>query len=164
MNIASYQEYINYTHWANNKVIGWLQQLTEDQLTQPVVSSFGSVIETVHHIISAEHVWIQRLTGVTPVWLQPTLPKNLTETIDQWNITMQLWKVYAASLSDSEIERSFSFNRINGDQLTMTVKDVILHVQNHSTQHRGQLVTMLRQVGFIDISSLDLFTFYTKND
>jgi uncharacterized damage-inducible protein DinB len=162
MEILKYKEYIDYTNWANHKVIDWLQQLTEAQLLQPVVSSFGSLLETVHHIISAEHVWIQRLIGATPIWLQPTLPQNINETIVQWKATMQLWQDYSATLTEDKITNICSFTRINGSQLSMQVANIILHCQNHSTQHRGQLITLLRQVEFTKVSSLDFFTYCTN--
>ena len=62
----------------------------------------------------------------------------------------------------SSLEKNLDFKRLNGDAYSMPYYELIAHVFNHSTYHRGQLVTMLRQVGFDKVESTDMLAYFRK--
>jgi len=137
-------EVADYNIWANDIVLSWINKITDEQWEKHVVSSFNSIAETVLHITSAETIWLERLNKAeSPVWLQSTFKGTRTDVIE-------LWKKASLGL------------KINGDRYEMPHYQVFAHIFNHSTYHRGQLVTMLRQVGFTDVGSTDKLGFYRK--
>lgn len=110
----------------------------------------------------AENIWLQRLNLVeNPVWLddndQPT-----SELCDMWlEISKDLIAFTEKQFDDHSFTHVFQFYR-DKHPYKMQVGHTLLHVFNHNTYHRGQLVTMLRQVGVTKIPSLDISVFTTK--
>ena len=152
-----------YNQWANTKAIEWLNSLTDDQWTQPLVSSFPSIAETVLHIVAAEQVWYERLMNIeNPSWLPFTFKGDRLDTLRLWENSSQLLVDFIANIQDVHLASLQHYKRINGEAFTQPVYEILSHVLNHSTYHRGQLVTMLRQVGFIAVSSTDLLLYYRK--
>src|SRR6187551_1611750 len=78
-------EVADFNVWANNIVLSWLNNITDEQWEKHVVSSFNSIAETVLHITSAETIWLERLNKVeSPVWLQSTFKGTRTDVIELW--------------------------------------------------------------------------------
>jgi uncharacterized damage-inducible protein DinB len=151
--------------WANNIVCGWLEQVSDEQWNRHVVSSFNSIQDTALHIISAETAWLDRMNKAEVRWLQKSFTGSREEHIALWNKTSNELLDFVVAFDEKVIRQNLDFKRFNGEALTQPFYQVLAHVFNHSTYHRGQLVTMLRQVGFTDIRSTDLMGFYRiKND
>ena len=138
-----------YRAWANSELFASLAKLPEDELTkqQPIV--FGSILRTLNHVYSMDLVWQAHLQGRAHGFTtrNPPDPPPFAElraaqsTIDAWYVR------YAEDLSDSDAEASIDFVFIGGGQGALSRDAILLHVVNHGTYHRGQLVTMLRQLG-----------------
>src|SRR6187397_1821046 len=76
-------EVADYNIWANDIVLSWLNNITDEQWENHVVSSFNSIAETVLHITSAEKKWLDRLNKAeSPVWLQSTFKGTRTAEIE----------------------------------------------------------------------------------
>jgi len=156
-------ELAEYNIWANNILLGWLDKITDELWSQHVISSFNSIGETVLHITSAETVWIERLQKAeAPVWLQSDFKGTRDELIGIWRKSSAGLKKFLENFEDSAMMEKLVFKRLNGDRYEMPHYQVFAHVFNHSTYHRGQLVTMLRQVGFTAVGSTDMLGFYRK--
>ena len=125
------------------------------------MSRFTYIADTVLHIVGDEQVWHDRLIKVeNPIWLPANFKGGKAEALDAWNQSSKLLVDYTQSLSNESLDQIIPYKRINGEALSQPVFEILAHVFNHSTYHRGQLVTMLRQVGFEDVSSTDLALFY----
>ena len=158
-------ELAEFNVWANNIVCGWLEQISDAQWNQSVVSSFNSIQETALHIISAETAWQDRMNKAEVRWLQKSFNGSKAEHIALWNKTSNDLLDFVVALDENKILQNLDFKRLNGDAYSQPFYQVLAHVFNHSTYHRGQLVTMFRQVGFTAIQSTDLMGFYRiKND
>jgi len=128
-----------------------------------VISSFNSIGETVLHITSAETIWLDRLNKVeSPVWLQSTFKGTRNEVVALWKKASAEIKKAVEDFNESAMMEKLVFKRLNGDRYEMPHYQVFAHIFNHSTYHRGQLVTMLRQVGFTDVGSTDMLGFFRK--
>jgi uncharacterized damage-inducible protein DinB len=153
----------DYNIWANNIVHSWFDKLNNEQWEQPVVSSFNSIAATALHIAGAETVWLDRLNKTeAPVWLPSVFKGSKKETLDVWNNASQNLKSFVENFDETKMQTSLSFKRLNGDAYEMLHYQVLAHVFNHSSYHRGQIVTMLRQVGFTDVGSTDMLGFFRK--
>jgi len=156
-------ELADYNIWANDIVLTWLNNINDEQWGKHVESSFNSIGETVLHIVSAESVWLERLNKAeSPVWLQSTFKGTKGETTALWKKTSAELKKFVDGFNESRMMDKLVFKRLNGDRYEMPHYQVFAHVFNHSTYHRGQLVTMLRQVGYTSVGSTDMLGFYRK--
>ena len=158
-----FKELAEFNLWANNIVCNWLEQVSDEQWSQEVVSSFNSIQQTVLHIISAEKTWLERFQKKTNiVWLQSEYKGTKKEHIQLWKEVSKNFKQFIDDFDENDLQTNLDFKRLNGDAYSMPYYQLFAHVVNHATYHRGQLVTMLRQVGFTDVGSTDLSGFYSK--
>jgi len=154
-------ELADYNIWANNIQCSWLEQLSATQWEQEIVSSFNSIQKTVLHVIAAENIWLQRLEKkADTVWLQGSYTGSKAEHITLWKSLSQGLKDYVMHMDESILNQNLDFKRINGEAYSMPYYQVLAHIFNHSTYHRGQLVTMLRQAGFTAVGSTDMLGYF----
>ena len=137
-----------YCDWANDRMLAVIADLSDEQFSRELVSSFSSIRETLSHIAFAEWLWLQRYKGTspseTPDW---TESRSLEVLRDRMHATAADRREYLDALGDDAIASTIDYRSMSGDPFTMSLGDVLVHCANHSTYHRGQLVTMLRQVG-----------------
>lgn len=156
-----FKELADYNLWANNIACGWLEQLDDEHWKQHVVSSFNSIRETVLHIISAENAWLQRFHQKEQVeWLQATFKGTKDEHLALWKKTSTALKEFIDAFDEAKLNEPLAFKRLNGDAYSMPWYQLFAHAVNHAAYHRGQLVTMLRQVGFANLQATDLMIYY----
>jgi uncharacterized damage-inducible protein DinB len=157
------QYYINlakYNVWANDLVFEWLASISEEQWTRHIESSFNSIKETSIHVLSAENIWHQRLIKIAaPVWIADDVKGSKDEVIQAWRKASDSLLEYVDAMDETELSALLYYKRINGEEYTQPVQEILVHVFNHSTYHRGQLVTMFRQAGFKDVTSTDYLFF-----
>lgn len=154
-------ELADYNIWANNKIHSWLEKITDEQWEQPIVSSFKSIGETVLHVTGAEKVWLDRLNGVkTPTGLPASFKGPKKEAQEAWKRSSQGLRDFIEGFDETKMQSVLSYMRPDNKVYELLYYQIFAHVFNHGSYHRGQIVTMLRQAGFTDISSLDLSTYY----
>ncbi|HSZ86648.1 MAG TPA: DinB family protein [Puia sp.] len=154
-------ELSEYNIWANNIVCSWLEKITDEQWNQTAVSSFNSIQETVLHMIGAENVWTERMNGVAaPVWLPSVFKGTKDEHIILMKKTSEAVKNFVLAFDENKLQTKLFFKRLNSEETLMPFYQILSHMFNHASYHRGQLVTMLRQVGFTNVGSTDLSVFY----
>jgi uncharacterized damage-inducible protein DinB len=152
-----------YNSWADQKAMNWLSQITDEQWEQVNISSFCSIRQTVVHIASAEKIWIDFWTGAAdPIYLSATFAGTKTELLGIWKAASNELETYIKSHPEDEFGKSVNFIYPNGNMGQMPYYQTFAHIVNHSTYHRGQLVTLLRQAGYDQFSSVDLATYYIQ--
>jgi len=150
-----------YNIWANTIFMGWLRQITDEQWNQPAESSFKSIAETVVHTAGAEKIWFERLTEVqSPVFLLSVFKGTKEEALAIWETTSQNLKSFIENLDETQMQKVLRFVRLDNKTYELEYYQVFAHIFNHSTYHRGQLVTLLRQAGFTGIHSTDVSTYF----
>lgn len=155
----------NFNYWADNKVIEWLRQISQEQWLQSNTSSFSSIRETAIHIASAEKVWVEYWQGIpSPAFLSMEFKGLKEELIEIWKESSAAIKAFVEECPANKYSESVSFKYPrSGRTGQMEFWQTAAHVINHSTYHRGQLVTLLRQAGFINLSSVDMATYFQLN-
>jgi len=152
-----------YNSWADQKAVDWLSQITDEQWEQVNVSSFSSIRQTAVHIASAEKIWIDFWTGAAdPVYLSASFKGTKNELLEIWKAASNGMETYIKSHPEEDLMRPVSFIYPNGNIGQMPYYQTFAHIVNHSTYHRGQLVTLLRQAGCDQFSSTDLATYYIR--
>ncbi|GAB3428254.1 DinB family protein [Niabella aquatica] len=156
-----FKELAAYNIWANSIACEWIEQIHDSQWNKMIASSFSSIRETVLHIISAENAWLQRFhKKVNVEWIQSTFMGTKDDHIALWKQTSMGIKDFIDAFDEKELNARLDFKRFNGDAYSMPYYQLFAHVVNHATYHRGQLVTMLRQAEYTNVSSTDLLAYY----
>ncbi len=160
MNKQYFIELAAYHIWATDIFCTMLTEISNEQWTQNVISSFNSIQETTLHTISAEKAWLQRFKKEPVDWLQFSFKGSKDEHIELWKQTSADLKNYINEFDENNLYTILHYKRLNGEEKSTPFYVMFAHVFNHSTYHRGQLVTMFRQLGFTNIKSTDLIGFY----
>lgn len=155
----------DFNNWADNKVMDWLQQINDEQWIQVIVSSFSSLRQTAIHIVSAEKYWVEHWEQTPePTFLSAQFKGTKEELIKIWSKSSVDLKTVVNGFPEENYSQAISFKYPgNGRTGQMPFWQTVVHVINHSTYHRGQLVTLLRQTGFVNLSSLDMATYFQLN-
>ncbi|MBO9203505.1 MULTISPECIES: DinB family protein [Niastella] len=156
------QQIANYNYWADSKIIAWLQQITDQQWEQVITSSFSSIAQTAIHIVSAEKYWIDHWTHTPgPTFFSLEFKGTKNELIEIWTRSSAAFSSCVESYPAVNYSQAVSFKYPkSGGTGQMAFWQTVVHAINHSTYHRGQLVTLFRQVGFTHLSSLDMATYF----
>jgi len=161
MNKAYFTALAAYNSWANAKAISWLQRISDEQWEQINASSFSSVKQTAVHIASAEKIWIDFWTKApNPVYLSSYFQGSRQELIDIWEKTSAGMQNFIEDHPEENLHDPVTFIYPNGRTSQMACWQTFAHIMNHSTYHRGQLVTLLRQAGYSQFSSIDMATYF----
>lgn len=137
----------SYHLWANNIIIERIEKLTEDLQQQPVVSSFGSINETLYHLWNAEHTWWQRLKLqeiIVPI--DESVKGDFRKLSGGLMAQSKQWQEWITAAQEHMLDHEFIYYNSKKEKFKQKVYEVLLHVFNHGTYHRGQLVSILRQL------------------
>lgn len=146
--LASISDLFVYTIWADRALLSALRGVAAEDLTRDTGSSFPSLLATMGHILAAERVWLSRFLG-SPLHL-PSL-SVYADFAALENAFQEYWpqlEAYLASLRPEDLGRELTWTNTLGVTRTLVQWGLLLHFVNHSSYHRGQLVTMLRQLGY----------------
>jgi uncharacterized damage-inducible protein DinB len=146
-----------YNLWANTCVMDWLIKCGEANADANCESSFPTLRKTVYHIYDAEHVWILRLNNVEIAYWPPSRDFNfsLTEFSEILKAQSQALINLITGTNENLLREVINYHNVKGELFSNSVSDVINHVVNHSTYHRGQLITMMRSLGFKEVGATD---------
>ncbi len=148
MRTSEARELFAYTAWANGLVFGAASELSEDQLRDAVASSFPSVAGTLAHIVGAEWVWLRRWVGESPGGYPDWVTRPvLAELKARLSAVESERETFLGGLSDGNLDRVVSYRTLRGQASSDPLGSLMRHVVNHSTYHRGQVATQLRQLG-----------------
>ena len=148
---------VNYNLWANKRMADLLITIEPTLLDREIKSSFPSIRKTVHHIWDAELAWTGRLQGKSIAW--PPTSQIQNPQIDQFIKTSEDFIFFVQAKDDAFLQSSTTYKDSKGNQYTNINSGIIMHCMNHSTFHRGQLITMFREAGIIQLPSTDLITY-----
>ncbi len=153
---------LEFNYWARDRMLAPVAALPADQLLKPLGSSFSSVRDTVVHIYSAEWVWCERWHGSSPTSpLNPLDYPDVGTLAAAWRQLETRVRGFVEGLGDEGIARAIEYRQMNGQPFSSPVWQMVQHVVNHGTYHRGQVSTLLRQLGGAPAST-DLIAFYRE--
>ena len=149
MTVADLERLYDYGYWANRKIFAVLAELTSEQFTQDIAGSYGSVRNTMVHILSAEWGWLDRCGGHPrgPA-LKPEDYPTAESLTQAWTAVEAHVRAFLAFLTDADLERTIEFKMPRGDQThVMRLGDLMQHGATHGVHHRGQVALLLRVLG-----------------
>lgn len=152
----------DYNVWANKRVVEMIQSSTEDIIDKPLASSFPSIRKTIYHIWDAQVIWLNRLQGISLNMWPSKEYDDAFAGYDLYFIQQSIdFQRFIQTRSDTYFETTCFYKTLKGDDNQTKHWQIILHCMNHSTYHRGQIITMLRSFGLTDLMSTDYIA-YTR--
>jgi uncharacterized damage-inducible protein DinB len=148
MTVKDLQMLFDYGYWANRKVFDVVSQLTTEEYTRAVAGSYGSVRNTLVHIMSAEWGWLDRCGGPQrgPALNAADYP-TFAVLRDQWTKIEDHMRTFLAALRDEDLDRIVEFTLGPTGKRAMPVGELLHHAANHAVHHRGQVALLLRALG-----------------
>jgi uncharacterized damage-inducible protein DinB len=142
-----------YNRWANRRIVEACRALDDAALGRPTGGSFGSIHDTLAHIAWAEWLWLERWQHRSPK--KSSLPGASTLAAIERLIgdVARGQQSFVAELTDDRLDERISYQNIKGETWEYTLAQMLQHTVNHSTYHRGQIVTLLRQAGANGVST-----------
>lgn len=154
------QQYAAYNCWAHQQLSKYILALTPEQAHQPVESSFKSIYLTVLHLWDAESIWWQRLKLKEQLTI-PSEEFNGPVDVLYKNLLAQStqWKEWIDNATEAALQHEFIYQNSKKEHFKQPVYQMLQHMLNHGTYHRGQLITLLRQVGVQQVPATDFIVF-----
>lgn len=152
---------LRYMQWADERILESVAQVPHDQALADRASSFGGILGTLQHIYRSERAWLLRLTTdpaaqaaavdapPDPIFVKAVWPRLHSEWIE-WAESVTDWNIVLAHRNQK------------GEEFRLPRWQIVLHVINHATYHRGQITTMLRQAGAAPPPPTDLIAYYRE--
>lgn len=160
VDIALIEKQFEYDRWANARVLGVAEGLSQEALLKDLGSSFGSIRNTLAHIISAEWAWLERWNGTSPkAMLDPAQFSDVASLRARWKEVEQNLQAFLKALTPERLGADVNYLNLQGEPVALPLWQLMLHMVNHSSYHRGQVTTMLRQLGAKPVAT-DLVGFY----
>jgi uncharacterized damage-inducible protein DinB len=141
------QDHIDYTAWATARLLAAATQLSRGELTSDFQTADGSVLGSLVHIYFADRTWLARVQGAP----FPGLPTEAESTLEYLQTAFPdlhgRWRQFASSLTVESPKREIKYTDVSGTQWKQPLWQIMLHVVNHATHHRGQISGFLRAMG-----------------
>lgn len=138
-----------YNRWANLQLLQAAATLSDDALVRELGASFQSVWGTLRHILWSEWIWLARWEQPRSTGLNPLECPDLRTLRARWVELERDQLEFLEDLTPVDLERLIRYENPPGTPWTYTLGQMLQHVVNHSTYHRGQVAAMLRQLGSV---------------
>ena len=152
---------LDYHYWARDRLLDAVEEITPDHFHRNMGNSFPSIRDTLLHIVFAEWVWRLRWEGKS---LHGHLDSNDFETVQDvracWIEEEHRVRRFVNQLGPDGLNHVFHYTNLGGKPTKSVFWQSVQHIVNHASYHRGQVTTMLRQLGAQPPDSQDLITFY----
>lgn len=165
MTLQDLKTLLDFHYWARDRVLDAVAALSPDHYTRDLGGSFKSVRDTLVHLYSAEWAWYQRWQGISPTAMLPFADYPDVDALRRaWSEHERKVRAHLDSLGEEGLTRVISYRLISGQAGASPFWQMLQHMVNHGSYHRGQVTTMLRQLGAKPPASVDMITYYRENE
>jgi uncharacterized damage-inducible protein DinB len=156
-------QYASYNHWANHLITQGIMNLPDEKHLQEVPGSFPSLYQTIMHMWDAESIWWQRMKLherllIPSAAFKPTMQEAVNGLLSQ----SAQWEEWIYRSNEMQLTHTFAYQNSRREQFKQPIAEMLMHVFNHGTYHRGQLVAMLRALGETKIPATDFILYARK--
>jgi uncharacterized damage-inducible protein DinB len=161
MNLGYVQTLLDYHYWARDIVLDAVTELPRETFTAPANSSFTSLRDTVAHIYAADWIWYTRWIGQAPTSLiaYDQFP-DATSIRTVWKDLESNVRQFVDNLGEDGVNRMCDYKLLSGAPDTAPFWQMLVHVVNHGSYHRGQVTTLMRQLGAHPPKPTDMIAFF----
>ena len=149
ISLSTIKGLFDYAYWARDRQLEACASLTQDQFMQTLGGSFSCMRDTLAHCVAVEWLWLERWNGRTPKAVPPAdaLP-SLASVRERWREVERDMRSYLAGLDEKTLVKLITCTGTRGNVWTHPLWRFMAHFLNHQSYHRGQVTTLLRQLGF----------------
>lgn len=148
ISLGTVRELFEYNYWARDRQLQACTLLTEEQFRRPMGNSFSSLRDTLAHLVGAEWLWLERWRGRSPRTMFSAVEfPTLAAVQERWSMVERAVQEYLAELTETALTLPLTYINLKGETWTYPLWQTLFHVINHQTYHRGQVTTLLRQLG-----------------
>lgn len=156
---------LEYHYWARDRMLDAAAQLPANDFTREVVSSFRSVRDTLAHVYGAEWTWHQRWIGYSPAHMPEFSGVVDVPTLrSAWDLLETQVRMYVRDAGDAGVNAVHDYKSFAGKPGRSTLADMVQQVVNHASYHRGQVVTLLRQLNAPPAKGMDFILFARERE
>jgi uncharacterized damage-inducible protein DinB len=160
MTVKNLESLYDYGCWANRKLFHVISQLSPEQFTQDVAGSYGSIRNTMVHILSAEWGWLDRCGGQQRgPRLNPADYPTAGSLMETWNRVEAYEREFLSKLKDDDLARDIEYTIVPPEKRSMPLGELMHHSLNHGVHHRGQVALLLRLLGYAP-GNFDIVLYY----
>jgi uncharacterized damage-inducible protein DinB len=160
MTLTELRTWFDYIYWARDRVLNVMADISQEEFSRDLGSSHPSIHETCVHMIGSERLWLARWQGHSPTGREnPADHPTLDAVIVRWRETEADVQAHLGAMQEGEQGRIIEYVTLDGHPVSYPFWQSALQVTNHSSYHRGQVVSMLRQLGRRGVGT-DLIMFY----
>ena len=160
--MQEFLELFDYNAWANRTMLDAVARVPEEQYFRDLKSSYGGIHGTLAHVVWAEQLWLHRWVGKpNPAVPQGTDLQDLGAVRDRWEAVEAERGAFLATFPAARLVETKVVKPSSGGEYVHTFRQMFRHFINHSSYHRGQIVTFLRQLGH-QPPSTDLILYYRQ--
>jgi len=163
MTLTELQTLFDYHYWARDRLLDSVERLQPEQFTRHLGNSFAAIRDTLVHLYSADWIWCSRWEGESPTgMLSPADFPDVASIRAAWGSHERRVRSVLGRLGEAGIQLPLEYRAMNGQLQTQVFWHQCQHLVNHGSYHRGQVTTMLRQLGMSPPKSMDLIAFYRE--
>ena len=153
----------DYNRWAGHRTLTIAKALAIDDFLRPMGNSFSSVRDTLAHILSAEWIYLERWQRRSPkALLDPATFPTVQSLESRWEALECDQLQFIEALTPQRLREELAYINLRGQRYSYPLWQQLVHVVNHSSYHRGQITTLLRQLGSKAVSTDFLVYFDEK--
>lgn len=162
MNAADVRQLYEFNAWAQRRIFAALATLPAEQYLRDLRSSHGGIHGTLCHIVWADELWLNRWLGKpSPAVAQGQDLASLADARARWEEVEAERGRFLAGLSDASLAQTLTVRPTRGGAYVHTYLETLEHTVDHASYHRGQIITMLRQLG-VQPPSTGLILYYRE--
>jgi uncharacterized damage-inducible protein DinB len=150
---------LDYSAWASQRLMDAAAKLSEEELMRDFKTADKTVLDTLVHVYAADRIWLSRVTAEPRATFVDPADRDLTLLQTEWPALQQRWKLWLRDFKDDDALRVIFYKDLKGREYSQPVWQILLHLVNHGTHHRGQVSGFLRAMGQTP-PPLDLIAYY----
>lgn len=137
-----------YMLWADREMLAAVREVRAEDLMRDAGVSFGSLFGTMSHMAGSQKIWLSRFLGKPLDYAPKPESPDLLSWITFWEETAAGFNAFLAALTDEQLAAPLTWTSLKGDTATQPLWQLVAHVVNHASYHRGQVTSLLRQMGY----------------
>ena len=162
MELDCIRQLYDYNRWADRRILAMSSALTNEDFIRPMGNSFSSVRDTLAHILGAEWIWLERWQGRSPKALLDAASFLKVQSLEsRWGTLEHGQTQFIEALTPQRLVEELAYLNQRGQRYSYPLWQQMVHVVNHSSYHRGQITTLLRQLGAEAVST-DFLAYYDE--
>ena len=148
MTVRDLERLFDYSYWANRRLFEVLSDLTPEEFTRTVAGSYGSIRNTLVHVLNAEKLWLERCGGPSRgAYLEPDVFPTVESLVEAWGEVERQFRAFLSGLRDEDLSRHIEVILGGTRHASAPLGEMLLHAALHPIHHRGQVALLIRELG-----------------